>query len=129
MLRAISSRDVQRITRGQETAVSIYVVRRDGSREPFVAGLPNPTSMAVDPAGDLLVSSRFDGSVHKVATPTDPSRRLRRILALPAESPSGRTRVLYVGDRSDRSFASRTSARRSSPPSPERCRLPPRLRS
>ena len=53
-------------SRGQEAPVSIYVVRRDGSREPFVVGLPNPTSMAVDPQGRLHVSSRFDGSVHLV---------------------------------------------------------------
>ena len=54
-------------SRGQEAPVSIYVVRRDGSREPFVVGLPNPTSMAIDPRGRLHVSSRFDGSVHLVA--------------------------------------------------------------
>ena len=48
--------------------MSIYVVRRDGSREPFVVGLPNPTSMALDPRGRLHVSSRFDGSVHLVAS-------------------------------------------------------------
>jgi sugar lactone lactonase YvrE len=54
-------------SRGQEAPVSIYVVRKDGSREPFVSGLPNPTSMAVDGDGHLHVSSRFDGSVHRVA--------------------------------------------------------------
>jgi sugar lactone lactonase YvrE len=53
-------------SRGQDAPVSIYVVTRDGSREPFVVGLPNPTSMAVDPLGRLHVSSRFDGSVHMV---------------------------------------------------------------
>src|SRR5918996_858649 len=35
-------------SRGQQSPVSIYVVRRDGSREPFVSGLPNPTSIAFD---------------------------------------------------------------------------------
>ncbi len=53
-------------SRGQDAPVSIYIVRRDGSREPFVVGLPNPTSMTVDSAGHLYVSSRFDGSVHRV---------------------------------------------------------------
>jgi hypothetical protein len=54
-------------SRGQDAPVSIYVVRRDGSREPFVSGLPNPTSMVVGEDGHLYVSSRFDGSVHRVS--------------------------------------------------------------
>jgi sugar lactone lactonase YvrE len=53
-------------SRGQQTPVSIFVVRPDGSREPFVTGLANPTSMAFDPSGHLHVSSRFDGSVYRV---------------------------------------------------------------
>ena len=35
--------------RGQESPVSVFVVRPDGSREPFVSGLPNPTSLAFGP--------------------------------------------------------------------------------
>ena len=54
-------------SRGQQTPVSIFVVRPDGSREPFVTGLANPTSMAFDPSGHLHVSSRFDGSVYRVS--------------------------------------------------------------
>jgi hypothetical protein len=54
-------------SRGQQTPVSIFVVRADGSREPFVTGLANPTSMAFDPSGHLHVSSRFDGSVYRVS--------------------------------------------------------------
>ncbi len=47
--------------------MSVFVVRPDGSREPFVSGLPNPTSLAFGTDGQLYVSSRFDGSVHRVA--------------------------------------------------------------
>ncbi|CAN5835258.1 hypothetical protein BH24ACI5_BH24ACI5_10890 [soil metagenome] len=54
-------------SRGQQSSVSIYVVRPDGSREPFVTNLPNPTSLAFDPQGQLHVSSRFDGSVYRIA--------------------------------------------------------------
>ena len=36
--------------------------RHDGSREPFVSGIVNATSMAFDPDGRLCVTSRFDGS-------------------------------------------------------------------
>ncbi|CAN5880445.1 hypothetical protein BH18ACI5_BH18ACI5_10740 [soil metagenome] len=51
---------------GQEAPVSVYVVRPDGTREPFVSGIPNPTSMTFDREGLLHVSSRFDGTVHRV---------------------------------------------------------------
>ncbi len=53
-------------SRGQQSPVSLFVVRPDGSREPFVSELPNPTSMAFDAGGRLYVSSRFDGSVYRV---------------------------------------------------------------
>ena len=36
-------------SRGQQSPVSIFVVRPDGSREPFVSDLPNPTSLAFGP--------------------------------------------------------------------------------
>src|SRR5262245_7551776 len=53
-------------SRGQQAPVAIFIVRPDGTREPFVTDLPNPTSLAFDPAGRLYVSSRFDGSVYRV---------------------------------------------------------------
>jgi sugar lactone lactonase YvrE len=86
-------------SRGQDAPVSIYVVKRDGSREPFVVGLPNPTSMAVDPSGRLHVSSRFDGSVHLIATDGS-STTVATDLGVAcgiAFSPDGE---LFVGDRS-----------------------------
>jgi sugar lactone lactonase YvrE len=54
-------------SRGQQGPVAIFVVRRDGSREPFVTDLANPTSLAFDAEGRLHVSSRFDGCVYRVA--------------------------------------------------------------
>jgi len=86
-------------SRGQDAPVSIYVVRRDGSREPFVVGLPNPTSMAVDASGHLYVSSRFDGSVHRIAhdgSVTTVATDLGVACGI-AFGPGGE---LYVGDRS-----------------------------
>jgi len=53
-------------SRGQDAPVSVFVVRPDGSREPFISGIPNPTSLTFDPDGRLHVSSRFDGTVHRV---------------------------------------------------------------
>src|SRR5688572_13745929 len=53
-------------SRGQEAAVSIFKVTARGAREPFVHGLVNPTSVAFGPAGNLFVSSRFEGRVYRV---------------------------------------------------------------
>jgi sugar lactone lactonase YvrE len=41
-------------------------VRPDGTRETFSTGIVNPTSMAVDAAGRLYVSSRLEGSVYRL---------------------------------------------------------------
>src|SRR3954469_19653837 len=54
-------------TRGQQVPVSIFKVRPNGARETFSSGIVNPTSMAVDPHGALYVSSRFEGTVYRVA--------------------------------------------------------------
>ena len=86
-------------SRGQEAPVSIYVVRRDGSREPFVVGLPNPTSMAVDPRGRLHVSSRFDGSVHLVAGDGSVTT-VATDLGVACGIAFNRDGELFVGDRS-----------------------------
>jgi sugar lactone lactonase YvrE len=86
-------------SRGQQAPVSIYVVRPDGTREPFVSDLPNPTSMTFGPDGHLYVSSRFDGSVHRIArdgTMTTYATDLGVPCGI-AFGPDGR---LYVGDRS-----------------------------
>src|SRR5262245_11673869 len=48
-------------SRGQQAPVAIFIVRPDGTREPFVTDLANPTSLAFDYDGHLFVSSRFDG--------------------------------------------------------------------
>ncbi|HEY7498649.1 MAG TPA: IPT/TIG domain-containing protein [Vicinamibacterales bacterium] len=86
-------------SRGQDAPVSIYIVRRDGSREPFVVGVPNPTSMVVDAAGNLYVSSRFDGSVHRVAR--DGSTTIAATdLGVACGIAFGPDGNLYVGDRS-----------------------------
>ncbi len=53
-------------SRGQETPVSIFRVTRGGTREPFVSGIVNATSLAFGPDRELYVSSRFDGAVYRV---------------------------------------------------------------
>ena len=86
-------------SRGQQTPVSIFVVRPDGARAPFVAGIPNPTSMAFDADGRLHVSSRFDGTVYRVGA--DQSLEVvASELGVACGIAFDRDGTLFVGDRS-----------------------------
>jgi hypothetical protein len=90
-------------SRGQQGPVAIFVVRRDGSREPFVSDLANPTSLAFDREGRLHVSSRFEGTVHRVdrhGGATVVAADLGVAFGI-AFSPDG---TLHVGDRSGTIF-------------------------
>jgi sugar lactone lactonase YvrE len=86
-------------SRGQQAPISVFVVRPDGTREPFAAGVPNPTSMAFDRAGMLYVSSRFDGSVHRIA-PDGSTSVYATDLGVACGIAFGPDDALYVGDRS-----------------------------
>lgn len=85
--------------RGQQVPVSIYRVRPDGARAPFVTGLPNPTSMAFDPEGRLHVSSRFDGCVYRVA-PDGSTDVVASDLGVACGIAFDADGVMFVGDRS-----------------------------
>jgi sugar lactone lactonase YvrE len=54
-------------SRGQQAPVSVFRAAPGGIREAFVAGIVNATSMAFDRHDRLHVSSRFDGSVYRIA--------------------------------------------------------------
>ena len=86
-------------SRGQQAPISVFVVRPDGTREPFAADVPNPTSMAFDRAGMLYVSSRFDGSVHRIA-PDGSTSVYATDLGVACGIAFGPDDALYVGDRS-----------------------------
>jgi sugar lactone lactonase YvrE len=86
-------------SRGQQAPVSIYVVRPDGSREPFVSDLPNPTSLAFDREGRLHVSSRFEGAVYRVAD-DGTATLVAGDLGIACGIAFGSDGALYVGDRS-----------------------------
>ena len=89
--------------RGERPAVSVFRVRRDGFREPFLSGITNATSMAFAPDGRLHISSRFEGSVYRVDS--DGSFEVIAsdlgVACGLAFSPDG---TLYVGDRSGTVF-------------------------
>ncbi len=88
---------------GEQAPVSIFRVRRDGFREPFVSGITNATSMAFSPSGQLHVSSRFEGSVYRVHSDGsfDVLVSDLGVASGLAFSPDG---TLYVGDRSGTVF-------------------------
>ena len=86
-------------SRGQQAPVAIFVVRPDGTREPFVSDLPNPTSLAFDREGALFVSSRFDGSVYRVEADGRASLYASD-LGVACGLAFGPDGALYVGDRS-----------------------------
>src|SRR6266516_2580733 len=90
-------------TRGQQVPVSIFRVRRDGTRETFSSGIVNPTSMAIDPQGRLYVSSRFEGTVYRVSSDgtTEPFAQHLGVACGLAFSGDG---ILFVGDRSGTIF-------------------------
>jgi sugar lactone lactonase YvrE len=91
-------------TRGQQVPVSIFRVRRNGTRETFASGIVNPTSMAIDPEGRLYVSSRFEGVVYRVAPDgtTEPFASDLGVACGLAFAPDG---TLFVGDRSGTIFS------------------------
>jgi sugar lactone lactonase YvrE len=86
-------------SRGQQAPISLFVVRPDGTREPFAGDVPNPTSMAFDRDGLLYVSSRFDGSVHRIA-PDGSVSVYASDLGVACGIAFGPDGALYVGDRS-----------------------------
>ena len=86
-------------SRGQQAPVAIFVVRPDGTREPFVSDLPNPTSLAFDREGALFVSSRFDGSVYRVEA-DGRATLYASDLGVACGLAFGPDGALYVGERS-----------------------------
>lgn len=89
--------------RGEQTPVSMFRVRRDGFREPFLSGITNVTSLAFAPDGRLHVSSRYDGAVYRVG-PDGSFERLVSELGVACGLAFGSDGMLYVGDRAGTVF-------------------------
>src|SRR5947199_3774060 len=54
-------------SRGEHVPTSLYRIRADGEIEEFSGDIMNPTAMAFDKNGQMLVTSRFDGTVYRVS--------------------------------------------------------------
>ena len=52
--------------RGQRVPVSLYKISASYAVKPFVTSLVSPTGLAIGPSGDLFVSCRHDGTIHRV---------------------------------------------------------------
>ena len=54
-------------SRGQKVPVAIFKIDTNYNVKPFLAEMINATAIAFDRAGQMYVSSRFDGTVYRVA--------------------------------------------------------------
>lgn len=97
-------------SRGEKSPVSVFRVRTDGYREPFVTGIVNATSMALSPDGRLHVSSRFEGTVYRVADDGSYDAFVSE-LGVACGMAFSQDGTLYVGDRSGTVFRIGTSGR------------------
>lgn len=106
-------------SRGQEAPVSVFRVTRGGTREPFVSGIVNATSMAIGPDSRLYVSSRFEGAVYRIA-PDGTPEQVASDLGVACGIAFDEDGWMFVGDRSGTIFRvrdGRANAFASLPPS------------
>ena len=89
--------------RGQKTPVSIYKVSPRGAVTPFVTDIVNATGLAFSLAGDLFVSSRFEGNVYRVDS-GGRSETYIEGMGIATGIAFDREGNLYVGDRSGSIF-------------------------
>lgn len=89
--------------RGQRVPVSLYKVTANFNVKPFVTSLVNPSGLALDRAGNLFVSCRNDGTVHRV-TPDGRSEEWIEGMGVATGLAFDGEENLYVGDRSGTIF-------------------------
>ena len=89
--------------RGQRVPVSLYKVTANYSIKPFVTSLVNPSGLALDRAGNLFVSCRNDGTIHRI-TPEGRAEQWIEGMGIATGIAFDRNENLYVGDRSGTIF-------------------------
>src|SRR6202795_2159291 len=89
--------------RGQRVPVSLYKITANYSVKPFVTSLINPSGLAVDRMGNLFVSCRHDGTIHRV-TPDGRSEQWVEGMGVATGIAFDHNGNLYVGDRSGTIF-------------------------
>jgi len=89
--------------RGQKVPVSIYRIDTDHTVRPFLSEMMNATGIAFDRAGQMYVTSRFDGTVYKVA-PNGTMSAYAEGMGIATGLAFDKDENLYVGDRSGTIF-------------------------
>jgi sugar lactone lactonase YvrE len=90
-------------SRGQKVPVSIYKIDTNYTVKPFLTEMMNATAIAFDRAGQMYVSSRFDGAVYKVA-PNGTMSTYAEGMGIATGIAFDHEENLYVGDRSGTVF-------------------------
>jgi sugar lactone lactonase YvrE len=89
--------------RGQRVPVSLYKITANFSVKPFVTSLVNPSGLALDKFGNLFVSCRNDGTIHRIM-PDGRSEQWIEGMGIATGLAFDRNENLYVGDRSGTIF-------------------------
>src|SRR5271154_3502757 len=89
--------------RGQRVPVSLYKITANYNIKPFVTSLVNPSGLAVDRGGNLFVSCRNDGTIHRI-TPEGRAEQWIEGMGVATGIAFDRVENLYVGDRSGTIF-------------------------
>ena len=90
-------------SRGQKVPVAIFKIDTNYNVKPFLTEFMNPTAIAFDHAGQMYVSSRFDGTVYRVATNATISSYVEA-MCIATGMAFDKDENLYVGDRSGTIF-------------------------
>ena len=89
--------------RGQRVPVSLYKIGANYAVKPYVTSLVNPSGLAVGPSGDLFVSCRHDGTIHRVSTSGQAEEWIEG-MGIATGLAFDRAGNLFVGDRSGTIF-------------------------
>jgi sugar lactone lactonase YvrE len=90
-------------SRGQKVPVAIYKIDTSYSVKPFLTEMMNATAIVFDRAGQMYVSSRFEGAVYRVA-PNGTMSSYAESMGVATGMAFDRAENLYVGDRSGTIF-------------------------
>jgi len=89
--------------RGQKVPVSLYKITANRTVKPFITELMNPTGLAIDRDGNLFVSCRNDGTVHRIS-PDGRATQWVEGMGIATGIAFDKAGNLYVGDRSGTIF-------------------------
>ncbi len=89
--------------RGQRVPVSLYKITANYNVKPLVNSLVNPSGLALDREGNLFVSCRNDGTIHRV-TPEGRAEQWIEGMGIATGIAFDHAENLYVGDRSGTIF-------------------------